>query len=86
MVVTWSHDSKTEKLPLLSFGRDTCFFYKHMKFRIQARLCLAVCDFEAHIMLSLCLTFQVTRLPGWKKFNSNVAAKCENIFSDFFDL
>jgi len=25
-----------------------------MKFRNQARLCLAVSDFEAHIMLSLC--------------------------------
>jgi len=38
-------------------------FYKHMKFRIQALLCLAIYDFEAHIMLSLCLTFQGTRLP-----------------------
>jgi len=28
------------------------FFYKHMKFRIQARLCLAVSDFEAQVMLS----------------------------------
>jgi len=27
-------------------------FYKHMKFRIQARLCLAVYDFEVHIMLN----------------------------------
>jgi len=39
------------------------FFYKHMKFRIQARLCLAIYDFEARNMLSLCLTFQGTRLP-----------------------
>jgi len=39
-----------------------------MKFRIQARLCLAVNDFEAHIMLSLCSTFQGTRLPVWEKF------------------
>jgi len=31
---------------------DTCFFYKHMKFRNPARLCLAVSDFEAHIMLN----------------------------------
>jgi len=38
-------------------------FYKHMKFRIQARLCLAIYDFEAQIMLSLCLTLQGTRLP-----------------------
>jgi len=30
------------------------FFYKHMKFRIQARLCLANYDFETRIMLSLC--------------------------------
>jgi len=29
-----------------------------MKFQNQARLCLAVSVFEAHIMLSLCLTFQ----------------------------
>jgi len=30
------------------------FFYKHMKFRIQARFCLANYDSEARIMLSLC--------------------------------
>jgi len=30
------------------------YFYKHMKFRNQAWLCLAIYDFEAHIMLSLC--------------------------------
>jgi len=35
------------------------FFYKHMKFRNQAWLCLAIFDFEAYNMLSLCLTFQV---------------------------
>jgi len=28
------------------------FFYKHMKFRIQARLCLAIYDFETRIMLN----------------------------------
>jgi len=28
------------------------FFYKHMKFWNQARLCIAVIDFEAHIMLN----------------------------------
>jgi len=40
---------------------NTCFFiYKHMKFRIQARL--AIYDFEAHNMLSLCLTLQGTKL------------------------
>jgi len=44
------------------------FFYKHMKFREQARLCLAVSDFEAHIMLSLCLTLQGIRLTVWEKF------------------
>jgi len=60
------------------------FFYKHMKFQIQARLCLAIYDFEARIMLSLCLTFQGTRLPVWEKFNSNVAPKCKYIFSDFY--
>jgi len=48
-----------------------------MKFRIQARLCLAIYDIEAHIMLSLCLTFQGTGLLVWKKINSNVIAKCE---------
>jgi len=55
-----------------------------MKFRIQARLCLAVYDFEVRIMLSLFLTFQGTRLPVGEKFNSNVAAKCEYTFSDFY--
>jgi len=35
-------------------------------------------------MLRLCLTFQDSRLPVWEKFNSNVAAKCEYIFSDFY--
>jgi len=35
-----------------------------MKFRNQARLCLAIHDFEARSMLSLCLTFQGTRLLG----------------------
>jgi len=53
------------------------FFYKHIKFRIQARLCLAAFDYEARIMLGLCFTFQGIRLPIWEKFNSNVAAKCE---------
>jgi len=54
-----------------------------MKIWNQARLCLAIHDFETRIMLSLCLTFQGTRLPVWEKINSNVAAKCEYIFSDF---
>jgi len=62
------------------------FFYKHMKFQNQAWLCLTVFDFEAHSMLSLCLTFQGTELPVWENFNSNMAAKCEYIFSDFYDL
>jgi len=31
------------------------FLYgKHMKFQNQARLCLAIYDFETHIILSLC--------------------------------
>jgi len=42
----------------------TMFFYKHMKFWNQARLCLAIYDFEARITLSLCLTFQGTRLQA----------------------
>jgi len=42
-----------------------------MKFRNQARLCLAVTfDFEAHIMLSLYLTFQGTGYRYGEKFNS----------------
>jgi len=61
-----------------------CAALAAMKFWIQARLCLAIYDFEARIMLILCLTFQVTRLPVWEKFNFNVAAKCEYIFSDFY--
>jgi len=47
-----------------------------MKFRIHARLCLAIYDFETRIMLSL--PFQGARLPVWKKINSNVIAKCES--------
>jgi len=58
-------------------------FYKHMKFRDQARLCLAVSEFEAHIMPSLCLTFRITGLSVWKNFNSNVAAKGKCLISDF---
>jgi len=38
------------------------------------------------LKLALCLAFQGTRLPVWEKFNSNVAAKCEYIFSDFYWL
>jgi len=53
------------------------FFFKHMKFWNQARFCLGVFDFEAHIMLSCCLTFQGGGLAVWEKFNSDVAAKCE---------
>jgi len=58
----------------LSFRPIQVFFYKHMKLRIQARLCLATYDFEARIMLSLCLTFQGTGLSKWEKFNSNLAS------------
>jgi len=31
---------------------------KHMKIRDQTRICLALYDFEAQIVLSVCLTFQ----------------------------
>jgi len=55
------------------------FFNKQKKFRNQARLCLAIYDFEAHIMLSLCLTFQGIGILVWEKLNSNVAAKCESL-------
>jgi len=53
------------------------FFYKRMKFRNQVRLCLAIYNFEAHIMLSLYLTFQGS-LPGYrygKNLTPNAAAK-----------
>jgi len=53
-----------------------------MKYRNQAWLCLAVSDFAAHIMLSLCLTFQGTGLPVGEKFNSNVAANGEHQWID----
>jgi len=33
------------------------FFYKHMKIRHHARLCLAVSDFEPLIMLSIFLDY-----------------------------
>jgi len=39
----------------------TCFF-KYMNFHNQARLCLAIYDFEARFILSICLTFQGTTL------------------------
>jgi len=55
------------------------FFYKHMKFQNQARLCSVIYDFEARIMLSLCLTFQGTGLPVREKFNFNVVAKCKSV-------
>jgi len=38
-----------------------------MKFRKQAGFCLAVLDFEAHIMLSLCLTFSGYQTIGMGK-------------------
>jgi len=50
-----------------------------MIFLNQARLCLATYDFEAHNMLSLCLTFHDTRLSVLEKFYSNVAAKYESL-------
>jgi len=40
------------------------FFYKHMKCRNQARLCLAIYDFEAHIML---LNFSRYQTTGMRK-------------------
>jgi len=52
-----------------------------MKFRIQARLCSAIYDFEARIMLNFS-RYQTTDVRD--KFNSNVAAKFEYIFSDFY--
>jgi len=55
-----------------------------MKFRNQASLCLAIYVYKSYNMLSLCLTFQGTGLPVWKNFNSNVAAKGEYLFSDFY--
>jgi len=67
------------------FYTCTHVFYKHIKFRNQAQLYLAVYDFEARIMLSLCLTFQGTGVPVWEKFNSSMAAKCESV-SKFRDL
>jgi len=44
-----------------------------MKFRNQARLCLAIIY---NMRLTLCLIFQGTRLPIWENFNSNVTANC----------
>jgi len=55
-----------------------------MKFQNQARLCLAIYHFEAHIMLSLCLTFQGTGLLVWEKINFNVAVKGKSLSSDFY--
>jgi len=58
------------------------FFYNHMKFWNQARLCLAIFDFEASIILSLCLIIQGIKL--WEKFNTRLVTKCEYLFSDFY--
>jgi len=64
-----------------------------MKFWNQARLCLTRYDFEAHIMLSLCLIFQGTRLSvmylignGYERIygNSNVSAKCESLLRNLY--
>jgi len=56
-----------------------------MKFRDQARLCLAIYDFEAHIMLSMFLTFQGAGLSVWKKFNfAPMWLRSMNLFSDFY--
>jgi len=44
-----------KRLAVLVLAEFVCT--KHMKFQNQARLCLAVFDFEARIMLSICLTF-----------------------------
>jgi len=41
----------------------THVFYKHMKFWNQARLCLAINDFKAHIMLN----FSRYRITGMGK-------------------
>jgi len=38
----------------------------------QARLCLAIYDFEPQIMLSICLNFQAKAM-----FKINVAVKCD---------
>jgi len=58
-----------------------------MKFQNQARLCLAVSDFDAHIMLSLCLTFQGTGLPVGKNLTPLTPMWLrmvnEYLFSDF---
>jgi len=38
-----------------------------MKFRNQARLCLAIYDFEARIMISLMLNFSRYQTTGMRK-------------------
>jgi len=58
-----------------------------MKFRNQARLCLAVFDFEVYIMLSLRLTFQGTELQVREKINSSGCEATSNpnpFLSDFY--
>ena len=37
---------------------DTCFFYKHIKSRDQAGLCLWYYKFKARLMLVICLIFE----------------------------
>jgi len=57
------------------------FFYKHMKFWDQARLCLAIYNLEVRIMLSLCLTFQGTELPRYGKNLTSTWLQIVNLFS-----
>jgi len=47
-----SQGLRTKQPPKRIFRSLTCFFYKHMKFRNQTRLFLAIYNFEAHIMLN----------------------------------
>jgi len=55
-------------------------FYKYMKFPDNARLCLAIYDFESQCMLSIiCLNSH-----GKPMFNINVTLKCDSIFSGFY--
>jgi len=47
------------------------FFCKDMKIQNQTRLCLAIYDFERHIML------KISKILVYAKFNSYVIAVCE---------
>jgi len=51
-----------------------------MKFWNMARICLAIYDFKAHIVLGICLTFQGNQTTARKQFSSIMWLRSLNLF------